>query len=116
MRIGCGGPAYRLRGIKYVLLPSFRKIECSPVVIMKIILVTMLSSLILIAGCDEKKEVKVDAECYFSSTKSSARHFTDGSATELELDYEGNKMSGCAWVKRVTDSISDATCHEVNPD
>ncbi|EKU4728214.1 MULTISPECIES: hypothetical protein [Citrobacter] len=97
---------------------SLPKIQCSPNAIMKIIHVTMLLSLALLAGCDEKKEVKakVDAECYFSSTKSTAYHFTDGSATKLELDGDGNQMSGWAWVKRVTDSISDATCHEVNPD
>lgn len=83
---------------------------------MKTIHVMMLSSLMLMAGCDEKKEAKVDAECYFSSTKSTARHFTDGQATDFEKDFEGNKMSGWAWVKRVTDTVSDATCHEVNPD
>lgn len=83
---------------------------------MKIIHVTMLLSLALLAGCDEKKEVKakVDAECYFSSTKATEYHFTDGSATELPLDSNGNKMSGWGWVKRMTDSISDATCHEVS--
>lgn len=97
----------------YYCLPS--KIERS-VAIMKIIHITMLSSLILIAGCDGKKEVKVDAECYFSSTKSTAVHYTNGNASDYARDFQGNKMSGWAWVKRVTDSVSDATCHEVKPD
>ena len=105
----------RLLRVKYVLSSSFRKIDDSPIVLMKTIHVPMLLSLIFIYGCDEKREAKVDAECYFSSNKSTAYHFTDGSATELPLDSNGNKMSGWGWVKRMTDSISDATCHEVNP-
>lgn len=82
---------------------------------MRIFPVVLTSLLVTLAGCDDnaKEKVKVDAECYFSSTKSTATHFTNGDATQFELDFDGNKMSGWGWVKRVTDAVSDATCHEV---
>lgn len=69
--------------------------------------------LFALIGCDDKPEVKPDAECYFSSNKTTATHFTDGNATDFELDFDGNKMSGWGWVQRVTNSVSDATCHEI---
>jgi uncharacterized lipoprotein NlpE involved in copper resistance len=85
---------------------------------MKIFPVTLTFLIVALVGCDNKSEEKVtvDAECYFSSTKTTATHNTNGDASAFALDFEGKKMSGWAWVQRVTDSVSDATCHVVKPD
>ncbi|CNJ88588.1 hypothetical protein [Yersinia aldovae] len=80
---------------------------------MKIFPVVLAFLAVSLTGCDNKPEDRVDAECYFSSTKSTAIHYMDGSATEFAFDFNGNKMSGWAWVQRVNDAVSDATCHLV---
>lgn len=76
-------------------------------------LLIILATLSFLTGCDNKPEVKADAECYFSTTKTTATHFTNGSASDFETDFDGKKMSGWGWVQRVTNAVSDATCHEI---
>lgn len=79
----------------------------------KMLVALVLASSTLI-GCTEPTPVKVvDAVCTFSSTHTSAMHYSDNSATGYFMDFSGNKMSAYAWAQFVTDNVSDATCAPV---